>query len=33
MGDLYQHFAFVRRRNIDLDDFQGLSWTECNCST
>ena len=28
VGDPDQYFAFLRRRHIDLDDFQWLAWSE-----
>ena len=33
IGDFDQHFAFARRRHIDLDDLKWLAWFKCNCST
>ena len=30
VGDLHQHFAFLRGRNVDLDDLQGFSGFEGN---
>ncbi len=29
--DLHQHFAALRRRDVDFNDFQRLAGSECDC--